>query len=174
MPRLKLPIVLIVLLLVGVMVASAGSPHFIGTVSFSTGSFHMSGDLAGLGNTPVTVRLDAYAKIMPLCQKGEHTAPGYNTISVTESTSAVSSHNGRSSFNLVVPDPLYAWPLPPLPSWQTAGCSNSYWSVAGFVPHSTRWTGAKISVFLNSTGALVLEQNYTCTGVDAALTCTET
>ena len=174
MSKLKLLSVVIILFLVGTLTASAGSPHFIGTVSFSDGSFRMTASIAGLGNIPVTVRMDAYANITALCKNEEgYTTPGSNPISVTETTSAVSNHNGRSSFDLVVPDPLKASPPPPLPSAKAAGCADYHnWWVVGFVPDSTRWTGAKVSVFDNSTGALVIQQNYTCTGVGKSLACT--
>ena len=174
-PKLKIQLVVLILLFSGVIVAFAGSPHFIGTLGFSAGSFHMNGDIAGLGNQQVTVRLDAYAKVTPLCKNSwGSTAPGRYPLSVTESASQASSHNGRSSFNIVVPDPLKAYPLPSLPSAHDAGCSYGEWSVVGFVPHSTRWTGAKVSVFDTASGTLLIQQNYTCTGVDDGLTCTQT
>jgi hypothetical protein len=176
MPKFKVQLVVIVLLLSGVMVALAGSPHFIGTLSFSSGSFHVTGDLAGLGNTSITVRLDAYANVTASCQNGGGTvAPGRNPIhlSTVVTTSVVPDANGRTSIELVAQDPLTASPLPPSPSSKAAGCPNGNWKVVGFVPGSTQWTGALISVTDNGTGALLLQQRYACTGAGTSLTCTQ-
>ena len=62
--KLKLRIVFIMLtLFMGVFVVAAGSPHFIGSLSFSFDSLHVTGDIAGLGNTEITVSLVASANV---------------------------------------------------------------------------------------------------------------
>ena len=176
-PRFKLQISLVFLLLfIGAVIVFAGSPHFIGTLSFTTGSLHVTGDLAGLGNTNVTVRLDASATVVAQCQNnGGNTAPGRNPLAVskTVSTTVTPDRNGRASIELVVYDPLTVSPPPVSPSPKTAGCPGGNWKVVGFVPGSTRWTSAQISVYDNSTGALILRQNYTCMGTGTSLVCTQ-
>lgn len=160
---------------IGVMLVSAGSPHFIGTLSFTAGSLHVTGDLAGLGNTDVVVRLDAYANVVAQCQnRGGNTAPGRNPIAVstTVTTSLIPDANGRTSVELTALDPVTVTPPLSSPSAKTAGCPNGNWSVVGFVPGSTQWTGAQISVIDNRTAVLLLRMNYTCTGAGTALTCT--
>jgi hypothetical protein len=176
MIRLKLQLIVILLLLVGVIGVSAGSPHFIGSLTISFGSLHVSGDLAGLGNMDITVRLDAYANIIAQCQnRGGNTAPGRNPVFVSTvvSASAIPDSNGRASIVLVALDPLTISPLPPSPSPKTAGCPNGNWNVNGFVSGSTQWTGAQISVIENPTGALLLQENYICSGSGTSLTCTK-
>ena len=166
----------LLLLFVGVMVVSAGSPHFIGTLGFSAGSLHVTGNLAGLGNTSITVKLDAYANVTASCQNnGGNTAPGRNPLRVSTvvMTSVIPDANGRTAVELIAQDPLSVSPLPPAPSAKAAGCPNGNWLVTGFVPSSTQWTGAQISVIDNATGALLLQQNYVCTGAGTSLTCTQ-
>jgi len=176
MPKFKIQLVAMFLLLSGVMVALAGSPHFIGTLSFSSGSLHVTGNLAGLGNTNITVKLDAYANVTASCQNsGGSIAPGRSPIRVSTvvTTSVVPDASGRTSIELVAQDPLSISPLPPAPSSKTAGCPNGNWKVVGFVPASTQWTGALISVTDSGTGALLLQQRYACTGAGTSLTCTQ-
>jgi hypothetical protein len=176
MPKFKAQLITILLLLAGVMVASAGSPHIIGTLSFSSGSLHVTGDIAGLGNTDVTIRLEAYANVIASCQNsGGNTSPGRNPLRVSSvvTTSVIPDANGRTSFELVAHDPLTVAPLPPSPSSKAAGCPNGNWKVVGFVPGSTQWTSAVISVVDNRTGALLMKQNYACTGAGTSLTCTQ-
>src|SRR4051812_8662208 len=119
MPKFKIQLVAMFLLLSGVMVALAGSPHFIGTLSFSSGSLHVTGNLAGLGNTNITVKLDAYANVTASCQNsGGSIAPGRSPIRVSTvvTTSVVPDASGRTSIELVAQDPLSISPLPPAPS----------------------------------------------------------
>jgi hypothetical protein len=159
---------------VGVFVVAAGSPHFIGSLSFSFGSLHVIGDIAGLGNTQITIRLNATATAIAQCaNRGGNTAPGRNPITVTTTvtTSVVPDANGRTSVELVAQDPLTVSPLLPAPSPKTAGCPNGNWGVSGFVPGSTLWTTAQISVTDNVSGALLLQENYACSGAGTALSC---
>jgi hypothetical protein len=163
-------------LFIGSTMVLAGSPHFIGSLSITFGSLHVSGDLAGLGNTNVTVQLVAYANVTVQCQnRGGNTAPGRNPVAVSTSvtTSTTPDSNGRASISLIAQDPLTVSPLPPSPSPKTAGCPNGNWTVNGFVPGSTLWTRAQISVIDNATNAVLLQENYACTGTGAALTCTK-
>lgn len=161
---------------VGISTVGAGSPHFIGSVRFSFGSLRAVGDLAGLGNLDVTVRLDAYAKVTALCQnRGGSIAPGRNPVSVSTVVTdiVVPDQNGKAYVELVAHDPLTIQPLPPSPSPKTAGCPNGNWTVVGFMPGSTQWTGARITVFDNRNGAVLLVENYACAGTGSALTCWE-
>lgn len=174
MLRKWLPLFTMLIFCLTVMVASAGSPHFIGTVGFRSGSLHATGDLAGLGNTNVTVRMDAYATVIALCQNnGGNQAPGRNPIRVTTVVTDVETpdRNGRATVELVAEDPLTLATPPPSPSPKTAGCPNGNWTVIGFMPGSTQWTGATISVIDNLTHVVLLRNNYTCTGSGATLSC---
>lgn len=166
-------------LLFGVTLAAiAGSVHFVGGVSFTRGSLQAFGDIAGVGNANITARLDAYATVLALCENpGGNTAPGRNPIRATTLSTGYfeSDKNGRISLALRAPDPLTTTPPPPSPSPKTAGCPNGNWTVSGFVPGSTRWTNATITLFDNANGAVLMQKFYVCNddGVSSNIACTE-
>jgi len=171
-----LKLVMLLLLCMTVLVASAGSPHFVGTTSFRSGSLIFSGDLAGLGNENVTVRMDADAIAIAKCQnKGGNIAPGRNPIQITQTVSAsvVPDENGRAHIELVALDPATINPPPVSPTPKQAGCPNGNWTVTGFMPGSTQWTGARLFVIDNVTHAILVQLNFICSGSGSSLVCTE-
>ncbi|MDL1885018.1 hypothetical protein FBR01_15375 [Anaerolineae bacterium CFX8] len=172
--RWAIKLVLLVMLSLSALAVYAGSPHFIGSVRFSSGSLRAEGDLAGLGNENVIVRMDATATTLALCENpGGNLAPGRNPIYITQTVSdtAAPDRNGRAHIVLVAQDPTTIYPPPVSPTPKEAGCPNGKWRVVGLVPGSTHWTSARIQVIDNATGAVRWDQFYTCSGTDINLAC---
>jgi hypothetical protein len=111
--------------------AYATSIHLKGTPTFTDNGLSLtaSGSIAGLGNAPTSVFLNAQANVAATCTNhGQHQAPGQNPapISVTGSVTldpSNSDKNGNVSFNVTTNPP---------PS-EVAGapdCPNSGWTEA--------------------------------------------
>lgn len=161
---MKRTIVSLLSILLAVMLltspVSAGPGIGLKSVTFSLGSLIANGYAQGLGNTDVTVVLDASGFPVVTCSnQGGTEAPGQNPPKV----SAVDEHflpgsdplrkNGRASFTTETDDPET------LPG-DLAGCQNSNWT--GRIDFIF-WTDATLSLYDTATGTLLDTKNFTCT-----------
>jgi hypothetical protein len=158
-------------LLIAILVvstASAGGIKLSG-VSFSLGSLISQGTISGIGNTDVTMVLDASGIPAVVCTNGGgNQVPGQSYPKVSAEGSQLLSggnplrKNGKSPFGVETQPPA---PL----TWDQAGCPNSNWTAQiSFV----YWTNATISVYDTVTQALLLTQNYVCTTTKTTVSCT--
>jgi hypothetical protein len=138
---------------------SAGGNIKLSSVQFRLGSLIAEGFASGLGNTDVTVELNASGKPAVLCTNpAGNTAPGQNPPKVSASGDQFLVHenytkNGKSPFEVETEEPQ-----PGLTAKQM-GCPNNSWSASiDFV----FWTDATLSVYNTATGALLVRQNYAC------------
>ncbi|MCK6540003.1 MAG: hypothetical protein L6Q26_08085 [Anaerolineales bacterium] len=138
----------------------AGGAVKLSGVTFSLGSLIASGFASGLGNTDVTIVLDASGIPAVVCTNyGGNDVPGqsYPKVSATGQQTLDGADpirkNGKSPFFTETDDPET---IP----WDEAGCPNPNWT--GRIDFIF-WTNATISVYDTATGALLLTQNYTCT-----------
>ena len=151
--------------------AAAGGNVKLSGVQFGLSSLVASGFASGLGNTDVTVVLDAAGIPVVTCtNSGGTQAPGQNPVNVSASGTQYLVHetytkNGRSAFSVETEEPQAAL------SAQELGCANNNWvATIDFV----FWTEATLSVFDTATGVLLAQQNYTCvtTRFPAFVSCT--
>ncbi|HUG33348.1 MAG TPA: hypothetical protein VMJ90_01160 [Anaerolineales bacterium] len=151
--------------------AAAGGNVKLSGIQFSLSSLVASGFASGLGNTDVTVVLDAAGIPDVTCtNSGSNQAPGQNPSRVSALGAQYLIHenytkNGRSPFSVETEEPQ-----PGLTAKQL-GCPNNNWTASiDFV----YWTEATLSVFDTATGALLSQQNYTCvtTRYPAFVSCT--
>ena len=138
---------------------SAGGNIKLSSVQFRLNSLIAEGFASGLGNTDVTVELQASGIPAVLCTNpAGNTAPGQNPPKVSASgeqflVNENYTKNGKSPFEVETSDPQ-----PGLTAKQM-GCPNNSWTAAiDFV----FWTDATISVYNTATGALLLTQEYSC------------
>ena len=140
-------------------------------ITFDLGSLIAEGFASGLGNTDVTVVLDASGIPAVTCTNyGGNDVPGqsYPKISASGQQTLDGNDpirkNGKSPFFTETDDPET---LP----WDEAGCPNSNWT--GHIDFIF-WTDALISVYDTNTGELLASQAYTCetTRYPASVTCT--
>lgn len=152
----------------GILIAAlAFSNAFAGTiklssVTFSLGSLISSGGLTGLGNTDVTLVLNASGIPAVTCTNGGgNQVPGQSApkVSAQGSTTLIPNtsltKNGSTPYRVETDSST----LPTL-TWQEGGCPNSNWSAAITFVY---WTNATITVYDTLTGARLLTQNYVCT-----------
>jgi len=128
-------------------------------VQFSLGSLIASGDIKGLGNTDVTMVLDAIGIPVITCfNNGGSQVPGQSSPKISASGNQFLDgdspvrKNGKSPFDVETVDPES---IP----WDQAGCPNSNW--LGHIDFIF-WTDATISVYDTATGVLELRQFYKC------------
>lgn len=161
---------LLAVLLTTSTVAAGGNVKLSG-VQFSLSSLVASGFASGLGNTDVSVELEAAGIPDVSCtNNGGNRAPGQNPPKVSASGTQYLIHetytkNGRSPFNVETEEPL-----PGLTAEQL-GCPNNNWTASiDFV----YWTEATLSVYNTASGALLSQQDYTCvtTRYPASVQCT--
>ena len=153
--------------------AGAGGIVKLGFVEFSLGSLIAQGYASGLGNTDVTIVLDASGIPAITCtNNGGNDVPGQSSpkVSASGQTSLLGNDpvrkNGRSPFGVETVDPGTV-------PWDEADCPNSNWTARiDFI----FWTNATISVHNTATGALLLQKKYVCntTREPASVTCTPT
>ena len=139
--------------------ASAGGNIKLSSVQFRLGSLIAEGFASGLGNTDVTVELQASGIPAVICTNpAGNTAPGQNPPNVSATGEQFLVHenytkNGKSPFEVETEEPQ-----PGLTAKQM-GCPNDSWAATiDFV----FWTDATISVYSTATGALLLTQEYSC------------
>ncbi len=160
-------------LLIAVLVFStayAGGVKISGT-SFSLGSLIANGTVSGIGNTDVTMVLDASGIPVIVCtNQGGNQVPGQSSpkVSAEGTQNLLGSDplrkNGKSPFGVETNPP------PPL-TWDQAGCPNSNWTAQIVFVY---WTNATISVYDTATLALLAQQNYVCTTTTTSVSCTAT
>lgn len=138
---------------------SAGGNVKLSGVQFRLASLVAEGFASGLGNTDVTVELNASGIPAVICtNKGGNQAPGQNPPKISASGEQFLVHanytkNGRSPFEVETEEPQ-----PGLTPKQM-GCPNNAWTAAvDFV----FWTDATISVYNTATEDLLVEQKYSC------------
>ncbi len=148
---------------------SAGGGVGLTRVQFSLGSLIATGDVKGIGNTDVTMVLDASGTPLITCiNNGDNSVPGQSSPKVSASGSQLLNgndplrKNGKAAFFTETDDPETL-------SWDVAGCPNSNWT--GHIDFIF-WTDATISVLDTSTQALLLKQAYTCTTTRTSVSCT--
>jgi hypothetical protein len=160
---------LLVILLVSPV--SAGPGIGLSGVKFSLGSLIADGFVTKLGNTDVTVVLEASGIPAVTCTNfGRNDVPGQSSPKIT-ATGQQSldgdrdfTKNGKAPFDVETVDPVS---LP----WNVAGCPNANWT--GRIDF-IYWTNATISVYDIATNTLQVKQNYTCTTTrsPASVSCT--
>lgn len=135
-------------------------------VSWSLGSLIADGYVYALGNTDVTVVLDAWGTPEVTCtNQGGNEAPGQNPSRIGATGFQVilggdpTTKNGKSPFDVEAKEPAMV-------TGTQGGCPNDNWTgVVTFV----YWDTARISVYQGATtdpnnfGPLLLQQYYTCT-----------
>ena len=139
--------------------ASAGGSVGLRSVQFSPGSLIAEGTFFGLGGYQLGVTAELTAAGIPvvLCaNQGGNQAPGQNPPKVTAIGDQfigpqLISKKGTASLDVTAePGPI---------TGTQGGCPNDNW-LAEIV--SVSWTNATISVYDNTTGALLLQKNYVC------------
>ena len=160
--------VLLVLIVMTSPVAAGGAVKLSG-VQFRLGSLIASGTLSGLGNTDVSVVIDASGPAAITCTNfGGNQVPGqsYPKVSAVgdqflDGDSSV-RRNGKSPFGVETIDPETV-------PWDQAGCPNANWiGQIDFI----FWTDATISIYDANTQALLASQDYTCTTTLTSVSCT--
>ncbi len=149
--------------------AFAGGGVKLTSVTFSLGSLISNGYVSGIGNTDVTMVLDASGIPEITCfNNGSNPVPGQSSPKVSaEGTQVLPGNsplrkNGKAAYGVETQPPA---PL----TWSQAGCPNSNWTAQITFVY---WTNATISVYDSGTGALMLEQNYACTTTKTSVSCT--
>ena len=148
---------------------SAGGAVKLSGVQFKLGSLIANGTLTGLGNTDVSVVLDASGIPLITCtNNGGNQVPGQSSPKVAASGKQSLDgdtpirKNGKSPFGVETVDPEF---IP----WDQAGCPNQSWS--GHIEFIF-WTDATISIFNASTQAPLLKRDYSCTTTFTSVSCT--
>jgi hypothetical protein len=147
---------------------SAGGAVKLSSVRFTLGSLIADGTLTGLGNTDVSVVLDASGIPAITCVNyGGNEVPGQSSPKVSASGNQLLDgdspvrKNGKSPFGVETDDPET---IP----WDEAGCPNANW--AGHVDFIF-WTDATISIYDANTLVLLLKHDYTCTTTLTTVSC---
>ncbi len=149
--------------------AFAGGIKF--SASFSLGSLISNGTISGIGNTDVTMVLDASGIPAITCtNNGGNQVPGQSSPKVSAEGSVLLPGNSPVRQNGKSPYGVETQPPAPL-TWQQAGCPNSNWTAAITFMY---WTNAMISVYDTGTGALLAKQKYVCTTTLTSVSCTPT
>lgn len=139
---------------------SAGGNIKLSSVQFRLGSLIAEGFASGLGNTDITVELQASGVPAVLCTNpAGNTAPGQNPPKVSASGEQFLVHetytkNGKSPFAVETDEPQ------PGLTAKKMGCPNNSWTASiDFV----FWTNAILTVKNTATADVLVQQNYTCT-----------
>lgn len=147
---------------------SAGGAVKLSRVAFSLGSLIANGTLTGLGNTDVSVVIDASGIPAITCVNlGGNQVPGQSYPKVSASGNQFLDgdspvrKNGKSPFGVETVDPET---IP----WDEAGCPNANW--VGQIDFIF-WTDASISIFDASTQALLLQRDYACSTTLTSVIC---
>lgn len=170
MKKKFLPLLSVFLMLVLMATpVSAGGAVKLSSVNFMLGSLIANGTLTGLGNTDVSVVIDASGPAAIICSNyGENQVPGQSSPKVDAIGSQLLDgdstvrKNGKSPFGVETEDPEF---LP----WDVAGCPNANWT--GHIDFIF-WTDATISVYDATTNALLLQKDYACTTTRTSVSCT--
>lgn len=151
--------------------ALAGGGVRLSGTTFSLGSLISHGYVSGIGNTDVTLVLNASGIPAITCTNGGgNQVPGQSSPKVSASGSVLLPGNSPLRKNGKAPYGVETQPPAPL-TWDQAGCPNSNWAAQITFIY---WTNATISVYDSSTLALLLKQNYVCTTTLTSVSCTPT
>jgi len=149
--------------------AFAGGGVKLSSTTFALGSLIAKGNVSGIGNTDVTMVLDASGIPEIICtNNGGNQVPGQSSPKVTaEGTQVLPGNdplrkNGKAAYGVETQPPA---PL----TWDQAGCPNSNWTAQITFVY---WTNARISVYDTLSGALLLAQDYVCTTTKTSVSCT--
>lgn len=160
-------------LLVAVLVftdAFAGGVKLTG-VSFSLGSLIAKGSVSGIGNTDVTMVLDASGIPAIICTNyGGNQVPGQSSPKVSAEGTQTLPGNSPLRKNGKAPFGVETQPPAPL-TWDQAGCPNSNWTAQITFVY---WTNATVSVYDTATLSLLAKQNYACTTTLTSVSCVPT
>lgn len=138
---------------------AAGGIKLSGT-SFSIGSLIANGFVSGIGNTDVTMVLDASGTPAIVCTNGGgNQVPGQSSPKIFAEGRQNLLGNDALRKNGKAPYGVETAP-PPALTWDQAGCPNSNWTAEIVYVF---WTNATISVFDTLSNTLLLQQNYVCT-----------
>jgi len=147
----------------------AGTGFFNGGVGFKTGSLVASGKYVGYGNQNLFAQLTGYGTVKTECEnRSGKEVPGRYRFPVTAKGFFAGFANGNTIITLRTNDPSEDDELEPTP--QQAGCPSGYWYDTGLVEGSTKWTGARITIWklLGYSGGhpilgnVLFDQSYTC------------
>jgi len=150
--------------------ASAGGAVKLSGVTFSLGSLIANGTLSGLGNTDVSVVIDASGTPLVSCiNNGGNIVPGQSAPRVSASGNQLLDgdspvrKNGKSPFGVETDDPEF---IP----WDQAGCPGANWS--GRIDFIF-WTDATITINDTSTPPIqLLKKDYSCITTLTSVSCT--
>ena len=141
------------------------------SASFSLGSLIAKGTVSGIGNTNVTMVLDASGiPVINCINNGGNQVPGQSSPNVSARGSVLLPGDSAVRKNGKSPYGVETRPPAPL-TWQQAGCPNSNWTAQITFVY---WTNAIISVYDTGTGALLARQNYACKTTLTSVSCTPT
>jgi hypothetical protein len=157
------------LLIATLVISTAGASSIKFSASFSLGSLKADGFVSGLGNTDVTLVLDASGIPAITCiNNGSNPVPGQSFPKVSAEGTDVLPGNSPLRKNGKAPYTAEASAPATIP-WDQAGCPNANWTaMITFV----FWTDAKITVFDTATGLPLASQRYTCTTTLTSVSCT--
>lgn len=152
---------ILLIAVLGASPVSAGPGIRLSNVQFSIGSLIATGYVGGIGNTDVTVVLDASGNADTICTNpGSNDVPGQSSPKVSAvgkqdvSGARPETKNGRVLFDRVeTEDPVTI-------AWDVAGCPNASWTARILTIY---WTDATLTVRDTSTGQLLTDQPYTYT-----------
>ena len=139
------------------------------TATFSLGSLIANGTISGIGNTDVTMVLDASGIPVITCvNNGGNRVPGQSSPKVSARGSVLLPGDSTVRKNGKSPYGVETQPPAPL-TWQQAGCPNSNWTAQITFVY---WTNATISVYNTGAGVLLAKQNYACKTTPTSVSCT--
>lgn len=146
------------------LAAGAGGFHFKST-AFTAGSLTFNGVGVGLGNTDYLATLDATATVRAMCQnKGGNLAPGRNDLLATipgpQDQVIRTEDNGQTTVSLTVDDPSVVH-LDEPPNTKK-DCPNGKWTIVDVIV--IEWTSAHVSIAELTTGDVLFDQEYVCSG----------
>jgi hypothetical protein len=151
---------ILLIAVLGTSPVSAGPGIRLSGVQFSLGSLIATGYVSGIGNTNVTIVLDASGNADTICTNpGSNDVRGQSSPKVAAagkqdvSGNQAKTKNGKVLFDRVeTVDPIIV-------AWDVAGCPNAGWTAYVVQIH---WTDALISVQDTATDQVLTSQSYTC------------
>ncbi len=176
----KLSLVLLTVLLVSSIVTGVAIAGGWGG-SWGVGSLIFTGYFAGLGNTPVDVKLTTTGTVLAQCQNGGgNVAPGRSpvTVNLSETATWTTDENGRANGMVETENPTVT-NTPPSPSAKADGCPSDNWTVVGYDALSTNYKTANLLVTeVGNPSNVYFNLNFTCVtsfnaaGQHTAVSCT--
>ena len=141
------------------------------TANFSLGSLIAKGTVSGIGNTDISMVLDASGIPAITCiNQGGNQVPGQSYPKVSAQGTVLLPgnsplrKNGKTTYGVETQTPTQL-------TWEQAGCPNSNWTAKITFVY---WTNATISVYNTATWALLARKNYVCTTTLTSVSCVPT